>query len=73
MKLTDNLKDVPESMRHLHPDATYLVCNKCGRLTFEGINKDCNFPQPNKKMCDGIIVGFSDEELHEKRRQIYNS
>ena len=51
-----SIKDLPENLRHVHPDAQYLVCTDCGRKSYNAkINESCKMKQPNESLCKGIF------------------
>ena len=44
---------------YLRKDASYIQCCKCGRKSWaEEVNSVCNMPQPDGKVCDGILEGL---------------
>jgi len=51
-----SIKDLPENLRHVHPEAQYLVCTDCGRKSYNAkINESCKMKQPNESLCKGIF------------------
>jgi hypothetical protein len=43
---------------HLQHDAPYVQCVRCGRKTWNTIERlwPCNMPQPNREICGGRLV-----------------
>lgn len=51
-----DIRNINEKLRHLHPDAQYLICSDCKRKSYHAqINSSCNMIQPDETICKGIF------------------
>lgn len=49
--------DMPDSLKHLAPDAPNLVCSGCGRKTWSSsdVGEVCGMSQPDGSKCQGVF------------------